>query len=247
MQSTPLVEHGRSSAWASGVEKLVHQCPDRVSAGQRLEAEELACRPGSVPGGLAADRGATIHLGPPLPVASCGLPTYSGGQPSDVRAPVTLAFSAEAAGFLTLLRAGFAEPAGSPRSLVVSCTTVSPLPALSGTRPCPGRRSVLCGTFPRVTPGGCCPPPCPAEPGPSSTPVSRRTPRSPGQLLRTRQRSRAAGPDRPREAVGPGVSGWWTQLRFSAVSSMTNDVCSEESSVPVKLAVTVWGRRRTTR
>src|SRR3954447_18637043 len=24
-----------------------------------------------------------------------------------------------------------------------------------------GRRSVLCGTVPRVTPGGCCPPPCP--------------------------------------------------------------------------------------
>ena len=51
------------------------------------------------------------------------------------------------------------------------------------------RRSVLCGTFPRVTPGGCCPPPCPAEPGPSSAPVSRRTPRSPGQLLRKRQDS----------------------------------------------------------
>jgi hypothetical protein len=31
------------------------------------------------------------------------------------------------------------------------------------------RRSVLCGTVPRVAPGGCCPPPCPSEPGPSST------------------------------------------------------------------------------
>ena len=58
-----------------------------------------------------------------------------------------------------------------------------------GTWPVRGWRSVLCGTFPRVTPGGCCPPPCPAEPGPSSTPVSRRTPRSPGQLLRNRQDS----------------------------------------------------------
>ena len=37
--------------------------------------------------------------------------------------------SAGATGFLTLLRAGFAEPTGSPRPLVVSCTTVSPLPA----------------------------------------------------------------------------------------------------------------------
>src|SRR5580693_8470623 len=37
----------------------------------------------------------------------------------------------------------------------------------------PGRvrgRSVFCGTFPRVTPGRCYRPPCPAEPGPSSTP-----------------------------------------------------------------------------
>jgi hypothetical protein len=30
------------------------------------------------------------------------------------------------------------------------------------------RRSVLCGTVPRVTPGGRYPPPCPVEPGPSS-------------------------------------------------------------------------------
>ena len=40
--------------------------------------------------------------------------------------------SAGAAGFLTLLRAGFAEPAGSLRPLVVSCTTVSPLPTCAG-------------------------------------------------------------------------------------------------------------------
>ena len=42
------------------------------------------------PSDLAAGRGATIHLRPPLPAASCGLPTYSGGPPSDVRAPVAL-------------------------------------------------------------------------------------------------------------------------------------------------------------
>ena len=32
------------------------------------------------------------------------------------------------------------------------------------------RRSALCGTVPRIAPGGCCPPPCPGEPGPSSAP-----------------------------------------------------------------------------
>jgi hypothetical protein len=95
-----------------------------------------------------ADR-ATIHLGLPLPTTSCGLPGSSGGQPSN--APC-----------LTLLRVGFAEPPRSPWALVVSYTTVSPLP------PVARRRSVLCGTVPRVTPGGRCPPPCPVEPGLSS-------------------------------------------------------------------------------
>ena len=49
------------------------------------------------------------------------------------------------------------------------------------------RRSVLCGTFPRVTPGRCCRPPCPVEPGLSSTlPRSRGstlTPRPSGRLV----------------------------------------------------------------
>src|SRR5688572_31887612 len=46
------------------------------------------------------------------------------------------------------------------------------------------RRSVLCGTVPRVTPGGRYPPPCPVEPGPSSTPPRTVGPRPPGQLIR---------------------------------------------------------------
>src|ERR671911_147474 len=58
---------------------------------------------------------ATIHLGPPLPAVSSGLPGSSGGPPSN--APC-----------LTLLQVGFTEPPGSPRALVVSYTTVSPLP-----------------------------------------------------------------------------------------------------------------------
>ena len=67
---------------------------------------------------------------------------------------------------LILLRVGFAEPPQSPGVLVVSYTTVSPLP--------PKRRSVLCGTFPRVTPGGRYPPPCSVESGLSSTHLERR-------------------------------------------------------------------------
>src|SRR5690606_3408967 len=38
-----------------------------------------------------------------------------------------------------------------------------------------GRRSSLCGTVPRVTPGGRYPPPCSAEPGRSSVPLGNAT------------------------------------------------------------------------
>ena len=47
-------------------------------------------------------------------------------------------------------------------------------------------RSVLCGTVPRVTPGGCWPPPCPVEPGRSSAPPVRAVTRPPGRLIRRR-------------------------------------------------------------
>ena len=45
-----------------------------------------------------------------------------------------------------------------------------------------GRRSVLCGTVPRVAPGGSYPPPCSAESGLSSARFPG--PRSPGRLVR---------------------------------------------------------------
>src|SRR6478735_4369177 len=51
---------------------------------------------------------------------------------------------------------------------VVSYTALSPLP-----RPGPGR-SALCGTFSRIAPGGCYPPPCPVEPGRSSARAADR-------------------------------------------------------------------------
>ncbi len=52
---------------------------------------------------------------------------------------------------LTLLRVGFTEPDQSPGPLVRSYRTVSPLPVRALAR---HRRSVLCGTFLRVTPTG---------------------------------------------------------------------------------------------
>ena len=125
--------------------------PHRRSAERSVG--EPACRPDSVP---------------PL-ARGGGHPSGTAVADSLVRStrehragrPQSLAQGAVAP-LLTLLRVGFTEPPQSPAALVVSYTTVSPLPPLAQ------RRSVFCGTVPRVTPGRRYRPPCPVEPGPSS-------------------------------------------------------------------------------
>src|SRR5699024_5769699 len=62
---------------------------------------------------------------------------------------------------LILHRMGFTEPGVSPRPLVVSYSTLSPLPLK--------RRSTFCGTGLRIAPSGCYPPSCPVVSGLSST------------------------------------------------------------------------------
>ena len=64
-----------------------------------------------------------------------------------------------------------------------------------------GWRSVFCGTVPRVAPGGCYPPPCPVEPGPSSA-----TPRRYHAVAR---------PAHPQDRIGSG-SGSPPYLRHSS-------------------------------
>jgi hypothetical protein len=113
----------------------------------------------------ASPRATAIHLGPPLPVASCGLPAGSGGPPSNACAadrrtgrPLDLA------------------PGGVYRAAPVTRGAGALLPhrfTLTGPDSRRHRRSVFCGTVPRVTPGGRYPPPRPVEPGRSSaTPVA---------------------------------------------------------------------------
>src|SRR6201989_1758901 len=114
----------------------------------------------------ARSRGAAvIHLGLPLPTASCGLPASIG------RAALDRSRREPAVPLLTLLRVGFTEPPQSPAALVVSYTTVSPLPrrrdagavcflwhcpaghpgsALPTTLPC-GARTFLTGLAPGAT------------------------------------------------------------------------------------------------
>ena len=76
-------------------------------------SDELICRRGSVPGPVAGTRSVTIHL--------CGPPE---------RFPATVATEGRTTRrlVLALLRMGFTEPARSPRLLVRSYRTVSPLP-----------------------------------------------------------------------------------------------------------------------
>ncbi len=140
--------------------------------------------PDTVTGGGAT----TIHLGSPLPATSSVLPVHSGGQPSSVHC-------------LDLLLVGFTEPVRSPGPLVVSYTALSPLPR----PPWQSRRSAFCGTVPRVTPGGCWPPPCPSEPGLSSTPP-RAVTRPSGRLIRVQSTSLPTGADSSRPVAGSSVS-----------------------------------------
>ncbi len=122
---------------------------------------------------------AAIHLGLPLPTASCGLPASIG------RAALDRSRREPLVPLLTLLRVGFTEPPQSPAALVVSYTAVSPLPRVPD-----ARRSVFCGTVPRVTPGRRYRPPCPVEPGPSSPGL--RPARPPGRLTRPQDTPGAA-------------------------------------------------------
>jgi len=130
-------------------------CPCSTS-----DANGPADTPGSVVGGR---RRTAISLGEALPHPSSGLP---GASASNLIGTC-----------LTLLRARFTQQARSLGPLVVSYTTVSPLPR-SSKRPW---RSALCCTFSRITPGGCYPPPCSVEPGRSS---ARPRPRGSGCATR---------------------------------------------------------------
>jgi len=146
----------------------------------------------------------TIYLGPLLPATSCGLPgARTGGTPCSC---------------LTLLRVGFTEPPQSPAVLVVSYTTVSPLPAAKR-----HRRSVLCGTIRRVAPPGCYPALFPVESG-----LSSRNPKEPrgrpadSQVKGTQDRGDGngrgtSGHQRPASGQNrlPRVGGlrWWRSTR----------------------------------
>jgi hypothetical protein len=163
---------GGKQRWTrhSPARACVPQCAPgcfRVLLGRRSKVQaagEPACRPGSV---HPRERGPTaIHLGLPLLAASCGLPASIG------RAALNRSRSLPAARTPRRIPSDLA-PGGVYRAAAVTCGAGGllhhrfTLTSGPGRSPAP-RRSVFCGTFPRVTPGRRYRPPCPAEPGPSS-------------------------------------------------------------------------------
>ena len=84
-----------------------------------------------------------IHLGRPLPDASCGLPEGSSRLPSNAT-EVALRLR------LTLLRVGFTDNdvSAAARALLPHVFTLAPRVRR------PGARFAFCGTFPGVAPAG---------------------------------------------------------------------------------------------
>jgi hypothetical protein len=109
-------------------------------------------KPSSVP-----LRGRIIHLGLPLPTASCGLP----GTQAERATPCSL---------FSLASGGVCQRLAVTRSPVRSYRTLSPLPVPLGGH----RRSTLCCTFRRLTTPGSYPAPCPVKLGLSSSSTNYR-------------------------------------------------------------------------
>ena len=115
---------------------------------------EPACTPDSVPDRVVRWRPSLSVDGyPSTPAVYPGVPDTRRCRSCGPHSPC-----------LTLLPMGFTEPPGSPRVLVRSYRTVSPLPV----RVASPSAVLLCGTFLRVTSTGCYPAPRPAESGRSS-------------------------------------------------------------------------------
>ena len=173
--------------------------------------DELTYKPDPVPTRRSR---AIIHLGPPLPMASCGLPAGSWTGHPPAQAP-SLRPSPSWPCF------GWGLPSRTGRPARWWSLTPPFHPYRSGE---PERRSVLCGTVPRVTPGGRYPPPCPVKSGLSSTLAVRRAPRSPGQLVRRGfEGTRIRGDIPPRETFTARLSPRAAPRRHPSASERCHD------------------------
>jgi hypothetical protein len=124
---------------------LSQQVRRGIKAPSRRATDESVCTPGSVPAMPWHDR-----WRPSISACRCrqALAAYPQTRAGSPQASAQATASRQVA-LLALLRVGFTEPPRSPGMLVGSYPTVSPLPP----RLAPRRRSVFCGTVPRVAPG----------------------------------------------------------------------------------------------
>ena len=111
-------------SFPSSLEKGGCPAPVVLACTQRLRADELACKPDSVPLHAAQRRRPSIcDTRRRMPDAA-----YPQARASSPRAPA----QPHKCGLLALLRVGFTEPSRSPGMLVRSYRTVSPLPPKGG-------------------------------------------------------------------------------------------------------------------
>ncbi len=127
---------------------------------------------------------ATICLRTPLPASSSGLPANSGEQPSDIRAGTASPPDPS----WPCSRWGLPSRTGRPARWWSLTPPFHPYPH-PDTEASGPLAVCLCGTVPRVTPGGCCPPPCSVESGPSSSGSLSLPTRPPDRLIRVPKRT----------------------------------------------------------
>jgi hypothetical protein len=147
----PRSSPSESNSTKSGASSGIRTAPYFSLRGKRAGRYAGFC---PVPSSEEHDTVTAISLGTTLPQPSSGLP---GNSASSLGVPC-----------LTLLRTRFTQRARSLGPLVVSYTTVSPLPRWPDPKAQTPWRSTLCCTFSRIAPGGCYPPSCSVEPGRSS-------------------------------------------------------------------------------
>jgi len=107
--------------WLGGLQST-RSCHPAKSKSQRRPADESVCKPDSVP--VARGRPSICDCRCRQPDAAH--PRTRAGSPQSFAQPTP------GADLLALLQVGFTKPPGSPRPLVVSYTTVSPLPPEGG-------------------------------------------------------------------------------------------------------------------
>jgi len=130
--------------------------------------KEWACKPDSVLRQPRPPKGRSFIWADGCPPAQAPYPPLITARAKPCASPQEPATR----GLLGLAGGGVCRAVPVTRDAVSSYLTFSPLPDPAGQNPASHRRSVFCGTFPRVAPGRRYRPPCPTQSGLSSRPAA---------------------------------------------------------------------------